>query len=124
FPMQEISEIVNFCDVSLVSFLDIPILYTNSPNKLFDSLSAVKPIIVNSNGWTRDLVETENCGYFVDPKKPQELAEKITFLYQNPEIALEMGRNARRLAERKYDKALLCMQFGDVVDDWMNRNKN
>src|SRR5690606_26341692 len=39
FPMSETSEIVNFCDASIVSFKDIPILYTNSPNKLFDSLS-------------------------------------------------------------------------------------
>src|SRR5690606_1718460 len=31
FPMREVSEIVNFCDVSMVSFLDLPILYTNSP---------------------------------------------------------------------------------------------
>src|SRR5690606_31256826 len=73
FAMKETSEIVNLCDVSVVSFLDIPILYTNSPNKLFDSLSAGKPVIVNSRGWTKDLVEKEQCGFFVDPQRPQEL---------------------------------------------------
>ena len=51
-PLKSVSEIVNFCDVSIVSFKDLPILYTNSPNKLFDSISAGKPIILNSNGWT------------------------------------------------------------------------
>src|SRR5690554_6730811 len=34
YPMKDTSEIVNICDVSIVSFKDIPILYTNSPNKL------------------------------------------------------------------------------------------
>src|SRR5690606_133006 len=123
FPMTEISEIVNLCDVSLVSFLDIPILYTNSPNKLFDSLSAGKPIIVNSNGWTRELVETERCGYYVDPKNPQELADRILFLEKNPHVANEMGACARGLAENKFDKSLLCTQFGDVVDQWMKHEK-
>ena len=43
--MSVVSEIVNCCDASITSFLDLPILYTNSPNKLFDSLSAGKPIM-------------------------------------------------------------------------------
>ena len=50
FGVEEASELVNLCDASLVTFANIPILYTNSPNKLFDSLSAGKLIIVNSKG--------------------------------------------------------------------------
>ena len=115
FNMQETSEIVNFCDVSIVSFLNIPILYTNSPNKLFDSLSAGKPIIVNSAGWTKDLVEKNKCGYYVNPSIHQELMEKILFLKENPKIVLEMGENSRKLAENVYDKLLLTNQFLDVI---------
>ena len=72
--MRIFSEVVNCCDASMTSFLDLPILYTNSPNKLFDSLSAGKPIIVNSAGWTKDLVENENCGFYVDPNNPEDFA--------------------------------------------------
>lgn len=114
FNMEETSEIVNFCDVSMVSFLNIPILYTNSPNKLFDSLSAGKPIIVNSGGWTKDLVEKNKCGYYVNPSVHQELEEKILFLKENPEIVLQMGENSRKLAENVYDKSLLTNQFLDI----------
>lgn len=115
FPMKEISEIVNFCDVSVVSFMNVPILNTNSPNKLFDSLSAGKPIIVNSCGWTKDLVEKNKCGYFVDPNKPNELAKKILYLKDHPEERIEMGLNARMLAKTKYDKSILCAEFAKVV---------
>lgn len=51
--MKVVSEIVNCCDISITSFKNLPILNTNSPNKLFDSLSAGKPIVVNSAGWTK-----------------------------------------------------------------------
>lgn len=115
--MEEMSEIVNFCDVSMVSFEDLPILYTNSPNKLFDSLSAGKPIIVNSAGWTKEMVETYNCGSYVNPNQPQELAEKIKHLQNHPEEVNKMGENARKLAETKYDKSILCEQFAEVVDN-------
>lgn len=115
-PMNETSEIVNFCDVSIVSFKDLPILYTNSPNKLFDSLSAGKPIIVNSAGWTKDLVENYNCGGYVNPKEPNELKLMIKELQFNPLKVATMGDNARRLAESKFDKSILCQQFLQVIN--------
>ena len=115
FNMNETSEIVNFCDVSLVTFSNLPILYTNSPNKLFDSLSAGKPIVVNSPGWTKDLVEKNNCGIFVDQNSPEDFAEKIVKLKNSPEILRTMGVNSRKLAESTYDKSILCKQIVAVV---------
>lgn len=116
FPMKEVSEIVNLSDVSIISFKNLPILYTNSPNKLFDSLSAGKPIIVNSAGWTKEMVEVNHCGYYVDPDKPQELVEKLLYLKRHPDIQQEMGRNARALAETKYDKSILTTKFVHTVE--------
>lgn len=117
FSMAKTSEIVNIADVSIISFKNLPILYTNSPNKLFDSLSAGKPIIVNSAGWTKDLVNQHNCGYYVDPKNPNDLVEKIKYLQNNPSRVVEMGRNARSLAENVYDKSILSKQFVDVLEN-------
>jgi len=117
FPMKDTSEIVNLSDVSIVSFKDLPILYTNSPNKLFDSLSAGKPIIVNSAGWTKDIVENYNCGYYVNPNHPKELVDKIKHLQSHPDIVKTMGINSRKLAEEKYDKSILSKQFAEVIAD-------
>jgi len=117
FPMKEVSEIVNFSDVSMISFLDLPILYTNSPNKLFDSLSAGKPIIVNSAGWTKGIAEEYSCGYYVNPNKPQELVDKILFLKEHPEVVEEMGQKSRKLAETVYDKSILCKQFVKTIEN-------
>jgi glycosyltransferase involved in cell wall biosynthesis len=123
FSMKDTSEIVNFSDVSIVSFKDIPILYTNSPNKFFDSLSAGKPIIVNSAGWTKDLIEKHECGYYVNPSHPHELVYKLKHLQSHPEIVRSMGDNSRKLAEDKYDKSILSRQFVDVINGLL-LNKN
>ncbi len=116
FGIAEAADLVNLCDVTLVTFANIPILYTNSPNKLFDSLSAGKPIIVNSKGWTKTMVETHHCGVYVDPESPMDFVEKILELKKNPERLALMGANARILAESTYDKAILCNQFAGVVN--------
>ncbi|MBT5530646.1 MAG: glycosyltransferase family 4 protein [Cytophagia bacterium] len=116
FPMDETSKIVNACDVSLVTFLNLPILATNSPNKLFDSLSAGKPIIVNSNGWTREMVEENDCGFYVDATKPEELVELLVQIKSQKTMLTQMGKNARLLAETKYDKSILCKQFAEIIE--------
>lgn len=115
YPLKILSEIVNLCDVCLITFADIPILATNSPNKLFDSLSAAKPLIVNSPGWTKQMVEEYECGVFVDPKLPKDLADKVLWLRDNPEKCRKMGLNSRKLAETTYDKSILCREFADVI---------
>lgn len=115
-PMKKLSAIVNLCDVSLVTFSNLPILATNSPNKLFDTLSAGKAIIVNSPGWTKTMVEENECGAYVDPTKPKELADQIIELKNNPDIYKKMGVNARLLAENKFDKSILCDQYAKLVN--------
>ncbi len=115
-PMKMTSEIVNFCDIVLVSFLDLPILYTNSPNKLFDALSAGKPIIVNSAGWTKKLVEDNLCGFYVDPNIAEDLKDKINFLYNNKKIFNQYCVNSRNLAITKFDKSLLCKDYVKIIN--------
>lgn len=113
--MDRLSEIVNLCDVSLVTFKNLPILATNSPNKLFDSLSAGKPIIVNSAGWTKDMVEHYACGLYADVTKPEHLVQQILLLKKDPELKKQLGDNGRKLAESTFDKSILCKQFSELV---------
>lgn len=113
--MKVVSEFVNCCDVSIVTFKNLSILATNSPNKLFDSLSAGLPIIVNSNGWTKDLVEDNNCGVFVDPEYPESLYVELEKFSTDSERLTIMSRNSRNLALNKFDKSILAKQVSSIV---------
>ena len=115
-PMATVVEVVNLCDVSVTTFRSLPILQTNSPNKLFDSLSAGKPIIVNSAGWTKEMVENENCGFFVDPDNANDFAEKLLLYKEDKEKLKVWGENARRLSVEVYDKDILSAQVADVLE--------
>lgn len=115
FNMEDLSELVNIADCSIVPFKNIDILKTNSPNKLFDSLSAQKPIVVNSNGWTKKMVKENECGEYVDPEKPEELVNLLIKWRDNPSLVLEMGKNSRKLAEKKYDKSLLVNEWYEII---------
>jgi glycosyltransferase involved in cell wall biosynthesis len=118
-----VAEVTNCCDASITSFKNLPILATNSPNKLFDSLSAGKTIIVNSAGWTKDMVEKDNCGFYVDPEKSDMLADKLLEVKDNKPLLEEWGKNARRLSVEVYDKAKLSAQVADVLEETYRKLK-
>lgn len=123
YPVGVVAEVTNCCGASITSFKNLPILATNSPNKLFDSLSAGKPIIVNSAGWTKDMVEQENCGFYVDVEKPEMLAEKLLEYKDQKELLEEWGKNSRRLSVEVYDKAKLSAQVADVLETTFSKLK-
>jgi glycosyltransferase involved in cell wall biosynthesis len=112
---EDTSAILNCCDMSFVCFKNLPILYTNSPNKLFDSLSAGKPIIVNSAGWTKKMAEDYNCGFWVDPESPEDFADKLINICGKKDLLAEYSKNSRDLAVNKYDKSILTEQFLEVI---------
>lgn len=117
-PMDVVVEVVNCCDASITTFLNLPVLKTNSPNKLFDSLSAGKPIIVNSAGWTKDMVEKEDCGFYSDPEDPNDLVEKLLKYRDDSETLNRWGENARRLSLEVYDKDILAGKVADVLEKY------
>ena len=100
----------------LTLFKDVPVLATNSPNKLFDTFAAGRPAIVNMDGWMRELVERNDAGVYVAAGDAAELAAKIAWLRDNPDRAQEMGRNARALAEREFSRDELATRVLSVLE--------
>lgn len=115
FNTEGISNVMNLCDMSVVTFKNLPILYTNSPNKLFDSLSAGLPTIVNSAGWTKGIVEDGRCGFYVDPENPEDMATKLLNIKDDKIKLREMSENARKVALEKFDKSILTEKFYEVI---------
>ena len=103
---EGVKDILNISDATYVSFADIPVLATNSPNKLFDSLASGKLTIVNTPGWTKDLVEKYKCGFYADPNNPNEFIEKIRPFLKDRSLLDEHKNNARQIAEQHYSKKL------------------
>lgn len=117
-PMKIVSEVVNLCDVSVVPVLNNPILSTSSPNRLFDSFSAGLPVVVNSAGWHKEIVEKYSCGAYVDPENPFVFFDLIMKWKSDPELVKSMGLSARYIAENIFDKSILCKSFISTIDNY------
>ena len=103
-------------DACMTIYKNVPILYTCSPNKLFDTFAAGRPAIVNSPEWLRELVEQNEAGVYVRPDDAGHLADQVVFLRDHPELVKTYGRNARRLAEESFDRNKLAAQMLSIFE--------
>lgn len=116
-PKQDVPKVVTGSNVAMTIFKNLPIFTTNSPNKMFDSLAAGRPVLVNMPGWMQELVEENRAGVFVQPDNPKDFADKLIYLRDNPALCAEFGRNARQLAEDKFARHKLADQLEQVFQN-------
>jgi lipopolysaccharide/colanic/teichoic acid biosynthesis glycosyltransferase/glycosyltransferase involved in cell wall biosynthesis len=115
-PKNRLAAIVGAADAALTLFAPHPALEANSPNKFFDSLAAGKPAIVNLDGWLRRLVETDAAGLYVPAGDGLALAAALGALADEPAATARMGANARRLAEREFDRDVMAERLRATLE--------
>jgi len=104
-------------DVGLQILADVPAFYYGtSPNKFFDYAAAGLPVLTNYPGWLAGLIEENQCGFAVLPRDPVAFADALEAAAADREALLQMGRNARQLAEREFSRGALSERFVDWLE--------
>jgi len=114
-PKKDIIKWFFLSKASLITFKDLKVLSSNSPNKMFDSFAAGVPIIQTTNGWIKELVENENCGINAKAYDPQDLANAINLIVKNNELRALMSKNALRLAKNDFNRDILSEKYMDSM---------
>ena len=111
---EQLARIVAGCDVCMTIYRAAK-EHTWSPNKMFDALAAGKPVLINVPGWLGETIENNNCGRCLDADRPQMLADALEELAADRELCRRMGKNARELAEREFDRVKLANRLENVL---------
>jgi glycosyltransferase involved in cell wall biosynthesis len=111
---SEVARIVAGCDVCMTIYRAAK-EHTWSPNKMFDSLAAGKPVLINVGGWLGETIEYNECGRCLAADQPESLADALVELAGDRAQCEAMGRNARALAEREFDRHLLAERLETVL---------
>jgi glycosyltransferase involved in cell wall biosynthesis len=111
---SQVKEVMDLTDAVFVSYKNIPILQTGSPNKYFDGLASGKMIVVNFGGWIKDEIKKTGCGIYVNPRQPAEFITKIQPFVYDKTMTSQFQRAARLLAESDYNRKKLSSQFAHI----------
>ena len=115
-PRHAVFSWFRLAEVSVVSFLGMPVLDTNSPAKFYDSLAVGTPVIVTNNGWTRDLVETYGCGWYSPPSDALALCALLANLLADPVQLEAAGRAGREVALSAFGRDKLAATVQDILE--------
>ena len=85
-------------------------------NKHGDYAAAGLPVVNSQDSLEyRKLVEEYNMGLNCNNEDPEDMADKLEQLILNKDMRLEMGKNARRCAEEKFDRKNSYKEIFDVI---------
>jgi glycosyltransferase involved in cell wall biosynthesis len=83
---------------SIIHIFNIGVLTTNDlvhkegvSNSIMEYMAFAKPVIASDGGGTNEIVVDGKTGYIVEPGNADQLAGKIEYLLDNPELSIEMG---------------------------------
>lgn len=98
----------------------LPSYREGMPRSIIEAMAMKNAVVAtNIRGSREEIIDQEN-GYLINIKAPQEIAEKINFLFKNPDILESMKENAYDRAHKLYnEKHVLEKQlriFESVID--------
>jgi glycosyltransferase involved in cell wall biosynthesis len=103
---------------ALVNASDMGVLFSNSKvhgegisNALIEYMALGKPMIANDAGGTKEIIENDFNGYLVSNESPEEIAQMINKLLNDPEKMMEMGRRSEERIKREFSLERMGQEF-------------
>ncbi|MEK9182263.1 MAG: glycosyltransferase family 4 protein, partial [Patescibacteria group bacterium] len=102
--------------ISLGQFESSPRLDRTIPHKVFESMIMKIPLITAHSPAVGELLKDGEDCIFVRRADPAHLAEKISFLADNPEIRKKLADNARFVYDKKCSTEVLTAKLFDIIN--------
>lgn len=100
-PLNQIPSLLAQTDICV-----FPSRWENFPNVCLEAMAAGRGIVGSSAGGMAEMLDGGNAGRLVPPYEPSEIAKAILELLQNPQLRMQLGKQARDrvLAEYNQDR--------------------
>lgn len=85
----------------------LPSYREGTPKSVLEAMSCGKAIITTETPGCRETVKEGKNGFLVPIKDDKAIAEKMLFLFQNPDVCEHMGNASRQIAKQRFDVRLV-----------------
>lgn len=68
-----------------------------------ESMAMQKPVVNSNIGWAKEIIVDGESGYLVHPKDHQLFANRINSVFENTDLMIQIGNQARERVEAKFD---------------------
>lgn len=113
-PRSEVPNFVASGDLVLSSLREDQCLQVNSLNKVFDGLAAGQPIVLNHDGWLKDVVVESHSGWKLS-RDTDVAAEELIEILRSPQKLSAARKNSEKLGREQFDRELLYASFSKIL---------
>ena len=110
-PKRDVPTILAAADIAVSTTIDVPELWANSANKVFDALAAGRPIAINHRGWLAELLLKHGAGLVLPPGDHRAAAHALSAAANKPWCD-HTGRAARRSGQELFGRDALASSIG------------
>jgi glycosyltransferase involved in cell wall biosynthesis len=114
-PKTEIPGWLSAADMATSVVIDIPELWANCANKVFDAFAAARPIAINHEGWLADLIHETDVGVVLPPHDHQRAGKELVRALRDPEWLGRARGAARRLSRDRFSRESLAARLEQVL---------
>lgn len=112
---SDVPKFIAMCDVGIVPLPDMPDWRHQCPLKLLEYLAMKKVVIVTDIPANREVIGESKCGIFISSANPDEIANAITYAYNNKEKLTEWGSIGRSIVRKRYSWKRLAKVFENYL---------
>ncbi len=94
----------------------LPTYREGFPVSIMEAESVGRAIITTNSVGAKETVVDGYNGFKVKTKNVEQLVEKVTYLLENKEKAIEMGQNSRTFAEQNFDKDKINNDIYQIIN--------
>ena len=109
---------------SFINILDIGVLATFTEgisNSILEYMALAKVVIATTGGGTSEIVEDQKTGFLVSPSDPNELAERIEILIDNPKLCIEMGIRGKERVHKEFSIEVMTGKYLFVYKNLLSK---
>jgi glycosyltransferase involved in cell wall biosynthesis len=118
--IREMPSYITDSDVCLSPILKNDQHESGIANKVFQYMLFARPVIVSDCGPQKDLIETIGCGLVHRSNDASDLAAKIHYLQENPELGKSMGEKGRKAVLEIYNTEVQGKQIIELYKSMEN----
>ena len=105
-------------------FVVVPsVWYENCPYSILETLAMGKPIIGSNLGGIPELVKNNKNGLIYKYNNADELTEKMNKLFEDKNLAEELGRGAKKFAEEEFSKERYYTEIINIYEGVIKNGK-
>jgi glycosyltransferase involved in cell wall biosynthesis len=116
---SDVADIVRASDLFV-----LPSIFEGLPLSLIEAMACGKAVVATNVDGTADVVVDGVTGYLVPPRDPEQLAQKIIELLENPELRIRFGKAGREKVQKFFSAERMIQDYERLYEELLENTSN